>query len=329
MFRPVWVQRRVLLNEVDLEIHRNFERRGWLPLLKVQHPPSVALIREFYSNLFVHSDISNIHYMKTWIRGEEYVITPEVVASALGVLLVQQPMYPNIEPPYLDDIMSLITSTTISWGIDPRVTSSELTELNHLFFRISCHSIWPISHVHTIPIERCMFLYAFTTNAPISFPTLLISSLVEVHRCSAKSHGLFFPVFIHRILLDLGLYDFPASELVHIIAPIGATFLRQRAAQLKVSSKRPYVKSSTGDASRAPPSSDPSAEAYVDPTVVAVPPSSTSSDSFLRAMLDTVLIVQASHGQLLLDVLNDVAALRAELAIARGSTPPASPSKES
>ena len=52
--------------------------------------------------------------MKTWIRGEEYVITPEVVASALGVLLVQQPMYPNIEPPYLDDIMSLITGTTIS-----------------------------------------------------------------------------------------------------------------------------------------------------------------------------------------------------------------------
>ena len=174
-----------------------------------------------------------------------------------------------------------------------------------------------------------MFLYAFTTNAPISFPTLLISSLVEVHRSSAKSHGLFFPVFIHRILLDLGLYDFPASELVHIIAPIGATFLRQRAAQLKASFKRPRVESSTSDASRAPPSSDPSAEAYVDPTVVVVPPSSTSSDSFLRAMLDTVLTVQASHGQLLLDVLNDVAALRAELAIAKGSTPPASPSKES
>ena len=67
----------------------------------------------------------------------------------------------------------------------------------------------------------------------------------------------------------------------------------------------------------------------MDLTAIVDPLPSTSSDSSLRAMLDTVLTVQASHGQLLLDVLNDVAALRAELAIARGSTPPASPSKES
>ena len=60
MFRPVWVQRRVLLNEVDLEIHRNFERRGWLPLLEVEHPHLAALIREFYSNLSVHSNFTNV-----------------------------------------------------------------------------------------------------------------------------------------------------------------------------------------------------------------------------------------------------------------------------
>ena len=98
------------------------------------------------------------------------------------------------------------------------------------FFRISCHCIWPISHLHIIPIERCAFLYALIIDAPMSFPTLFIRSLVEVHRSSAKSHSLFFPVFMHRILLDLELEDFPASEPVHIIAPIGATFLRQRSA---------------------------------------------------------------------------------------------------
>ena len=167
--------------------------------------------------------------MKSWIRGEEYVITPKIVASTLGVPLVQQPVYPYTESPHLDDIMSLITGTTISWGTGPRVTSHELTEFNYLFFRISCHSLWPISHLHTIPIERCAFLYALITDAPISFPTLFIRSLVEVHRSTAKSHGLFFPVFIHRILLDLGLEDFPAFKSLHIIAPIGATFLRQRA----------------------------------------------------------------------------------------------------
>ena len=152
------------------------------------------------------------------------------MASALGVPLVRQPVYPYTETPPLDDIMSLLTDTTIRWGTNPRITSHELTELNYLFFQISYYSIWPISHLHTIPFERCAFLYALVTNAPMCFSTLFIHSLVEVHRSSAKSYGHFFSVFIHRILLDLGLEDFPASEPVHIIAPIGATFLRQRVA---------------------------------------------------------------------------------------------------
>ena len=197
------------------------------------------------------------------------------------------------------------------------------------FLRISYHYIWPISHLHTIPIERCAFLYTLITDAFMSFPSLSISSLVEVHRSSAKSHGLFFPVFIHKILLDLGLEDFLTSEPVHIIAPIGATFLRQRVAQLKASSKRPRFKSSTSDESRPPPSGDPSAEVYVDPIATVDPPPSTSSDSSLCVMLDTVITVQAVHGQILLDVLNKLHALQVDLADVRGSTPPAPPFDES
>ena len=58
-------------------------------------------------------------------------ITPEIVASALHVPLVQQPIYPYTEVSPLDDIMSYITGTSIQWGTDPRVTSYELTDLNY------------------------------------------------------------------------------------------------------------------------------------------------------------------------------------------------------
>ena len=212
----------------------------------------------------------------------------------------------------LDDIMSLLTSTSISWGTDPRVTTHELTELHYLFFRISYHNFWPISHAHTIPIERCAFLYALITDTPISFPTFFIHSLVEVHRSCAKWHGLFFLVFIHRILLDLGLEDFPTSEPMHIIAPISAIFLRQRFSQLKSSSKRPRVESSTGDASRAPPFGDPTTNDFVDTTAAVDPPPSTSSSSFMHTMLETCLTIQAAYRQILLDLINEVAALRAD-----------------
>ena len=153
-----------------------------------------------------------------------------------------------------------------------------------------------------------MFLSTLITDAPMSFPTLFIRSLVVVHRSGAKSYGLFFPVFIHRILLDLGLDDFLAFEPVHIIAPIGAIFLKQRAAQLKASSKRSRVESSTGDASQDPPSSDPSAEAYVDPTTAVDPPLFALSASSMCTMLDKVMTFQAAHVQLLLDLFNEVVA---------------------
>ena len=105
-------ERKVFLDELDGEIRRNFDHRGWLPLLDVDHPPSATLIREFYSNLSIHSYDSNT-LVRSWIRGEEYTITPSVVAIALRVPLVQHPIYPYDESPPLDDIMSFITGTFI------------------------------------------------------------------------------------------------------------------------------------------------------------------------------------------------------------------------
>ena len=83
-----------------------------------------------------------------------------------------------------------------------------------------------------------MFLYAFASGASISFPHLFLRSLNEVHRSSTVGHALIHPIFIHRILLFLGLDGFPSGEPVHVITPIGATFLRQRAAHLRVAPSR-------------------------------------------------------------------------------------------
>ena len=71
-----------------------------------------------------------------------------------------------------------------------------------------------------------MFLYAFMFGASINFPHLFLRSLNEVHRSSAVGHALIHHIFIHRILLFLGLADFPSSEPVHVVVPLGDTFLR-------------------------------------------------------------------------------------------------------
>ena len=71
-----------------------------------------------------------------------------------------------------------------------------------------------------------MFLYAFMSDASICFLHLFLRSLNEVHRSSAIGHALIHLIFIHRILLFLVLADFPAGEPVHVVGPLGATFLR-------------------------------------------------------------------------------------------------------
>ena len=57
--RMIWAERVVILDEIDPAIRANFESRGWLPLLEIDHPPSTALIREFFSNLSCHVYDSN------------------------------------------------------------------------------------------------------------------------------------------------------------------------------------------------------------------------------------------------------------------------------
>ena len=126
----------------------------------------------------------------------------------------------------------------------------------------------------------------------ISFPHLFLHSLNEVHKSSVVAHALILPIFIHRILLFLGLVDFPVGEPVHVITPIGVTFLRQRAAHLRVGSTCP--RGVPSGVVPPPPSSTGVNTAEASGATAAnadVPPLTTSDDSDIRCMLDHVLTI--------------------------------------
>ena len=309
--RKIWVERSVILDEVDPAIRANLESRGWLSLLETDHPPPTTLIRKFLSNLSCHIYDSNT-LVRSWIRSVEFTITLKVVAEALGVPVVTEPVYPYAESPSIDVVMSHITRSSIQWSSDPRITSSTLSETAYLFLRVAWHSLWPISHLHTILLEQCVFLYAFMFGASISFPHLFFLSLNEVHRSFAIGHALIHPIFIHRILLFLGLADFSSGKPVHVVAPLGATFLRQRAAHLRVNPSGPRGASS-GDVPP-PPSSIGVAAAETSSAAADVSPPTISDDLDIRHTLDHVLTVQAAQGHILVDVLDEICGLQADLA---------------
>ena len=152
-----------------------------------------------------------------------------------------------------------------------------------------------------------MFLYAFMSGASISFPHLFLRSLNEVHRTSA----LIYPIFIHRIPLFLGLVDFPSSESVHVVGPLGATFLRQRAAYLRADPS--IFQGASSSSVPPPPSSTGAAETSGAAAATDIPPPTTSDDFDIRRTLDHVLTVQAAQGQVLVDILDEIRGLRADL----------------
>ena len=86
-----------------------------------------------------------------------------------------------------------------------------------------------------------------------------------------------------------------------------------------------HLRVEPSDVASPPPSSigDTTAEESVDPTATtAIPPPSTSDDSDIRCMLEIAMTVQAAHGQILVDMLDELRALRAYLEHLRLSLPP-------
>ena len=165
-----------------------------------------------------------------------------------------------------------------------------------------------------------MFLYAFMSGASIHFPHLFLRSLKEVHRSSAIGHALIYPISMYRILLFLGLADFPSSEPVHVVGPLGATFLRQRAAHLR---DGPSVFHGASSSSvPLPPSSTGATETSGAAAATDVPPPTTSDDSDIRRTLNHILTVQAAQGQVLVDFMDEIRGLRADLARFRSSSSP-------
>ena len=95
---------------------------------------------------------------------------------------------------------------------------------------------------------------------------------------------------------------------------------------MRASFKRPRVEpsgvtppppSSTGDTTTEEP-----VDHATDAATADVPPPPTSNDSHIRRMLETVMIVQVAHGQILVDMLDELCALRADLEHLRHLPPP-------
>ena len=82
------------------------------------------------------------HKVALWIRGVPFTITRDDVSEALNVPIIHTPTYPYSRSPRIDDVMDVLCGRLVTRGSNRSISSSELTELNYIFFRIACHNIF-------------------------------------------------------------------------------------------------------------------------------------------------------------------------------------------
>ena len=88
----------------------------------------------------MHEDLGG-HKVASSIRGVLFTITRKCVSKALDVPIICTPTSPNSMSPRIDDVMDVLCGRSVTWGSNRSISSSELTELNYIFFRIACHNI--------------------------------------------------------------------------------------------------------------------------------------------------------------------------------------------
>ena len=121
-YRSIWSERVVVFDELSSSIGKNFESKGWLSIYSNLVSPFAAIIREFYSNFSIHSIVTS---------GQ---ITSQDVSNAFSISIVVNPIYPYVDPPSLDDVVSVLCGTPMVWTNEPRLDTGELIKDNYLLY---------------------------------------------------------------------------------------------------------------------------------------------------------------------------------------------------
>lgn len=130
----------------------------------------------------------NYNFLKVWLRVKSFKITFRVIYEALVVPLVSDAnsTYSSTFEPFIDDVLTLLWSYNTIWDGSANVPTSMLTNEYVFLYRIVCHNIWPISHIHLSPqldlhfsmLLSLVLIFVFL----LSFFVLSLSSLTKIPR---------------------------------------------------------------------------------------------------------------------------------------------------
>ena len=179
-------------------IPRIFEERNWADLFGNFEDPIDELVKEFYLN----ARFTGVE-LKCWVRGREFIITPNYIAK---VLQINQPAKANLTPyndrlPQVQDILKILGPdheiSTKGTSIGTTKFAPELKTLTLIMF----FNLYPLSNIGFIKLGRAQFLCDLITGVPIDICAYIFQTIGKIAARMATQTCLPFCSLLMKIMV--------------------------------------------------------------------------------------------------------------------------------
>ncbi|KAK6147809.1 hypothetical protein DH2020_018721 [Rehmannia glutinosa] len=189
-------------------LNKFFTRRSLVSTIDTAVPYIEKVVHEFYANLTY--DVGNKQsskFGKVFVRNKLYDFSPSVINEFFGT--------PDCaEGRQIRDfnmVLKVLTGNRMTlWPAHPKkVSSSALTSLYGVLFKIDLSNWVPSSHSSSVTREQARVIYLIGKGLPLNFGQLVFDQVLRQAESSSASGVLPFPSTIYQILCSQGFDKLP------------------------------------------------------------------------------------------------------------------------
>ena len=171
----------IMLDYSDTDLPTVIYSRGWGPLCDALVTCPSVLMQEFYSNM--HGFNYSIPHFITSIQDTRIVVTSQIVADVLYVLIVEFPDYLGCErlrTASKDELIFAFYKHPSDWGKHQFTYCSGFAKGPQSLNMVMTFVLHPFSHYNSITEPRARFLISLIEGLTIDFPSHFILSIIDV-----------------------------------------------------------------------------------------------------------------------------------------------------
>ncbi|XXG82507.1 hypothetical protein AAC387_Pa10g0437 [Persea americana] len=208
--RSVVPERIVIYNELhETDFVLWMQQRRWFTLYDLGYQIVVNWVRELYANMNEVSDTS----FKTFVRGHELDITPDLLSQVLEIDRVEGAHFPIVNSRQINYnlVAKELTGKPVAW-IGCEIAQHKLSKSYRLLNIFIRHNVSPKVNKRVTKEDGYLLCY-IGAQRKVDLPLIVFRGMAKVHTASHNA-ALPFPGVISKLLVDMGKLAEPNEDII-------------------------------------------------------------------------------------------------------------------